>query len=328
MIAIFMILMLTLRHDYVGTDTQNYRWTYKTLTGMSLENALEYNSDKGFVLFFQLMANLGFDFQVVLFIQAILYIGSVTILIKKYSQIPAMSFYLFMTFGYFIFATTMRQSIAMSFTLLAFDQIKKKKMILFISYVLIASTFHMSGLIFLPAYWVNKFKLNKKSISIIILMVLATLIFKDEIGSFILAYNKNDYSTTETGGYLLTVFFGVLLIGGIVYKKRFINNNGDNKMLFFMIAATLVVIPISKLNPALFRLVNYYQIFMILYIPNLIASIKDKGLRLLLIYVIFILGLFYFYYKLGSYGIRMHPYVFYWDQYPENLIPIGLMPIV
>ena len=320
-VSLYMILLLGLRHDYVGTDTQNYRWTYDIFRSLTFETALKYNSDFGFTFVFQKLASFGFDFRIVLFLQSILYISSVTILIKNYSKNPVMSYFLFMTLGYFIFATTMRQAIALSFTLLAYNSVKKKRLLIYLLYVSIAATFHLSALIFLPAYWLDKFKFNKFTISIMSAIMVVTICFNEQIGAFILTYSKNDYSKTNTGGYFFILFIALMLILGIIYRKNFIIKDTNNKMIFFMIAATIILLPISKLNPALFRITKYYDIFLILYVPNLISSINDKGMKLTLTYGIIMIGLFYFYYSLGSYGIRMHPYVFFWNEYPLRLIP-------
>ena len=86
-----------------------------------------------------------------------------------------------------------------------------------------------------------------------------------------------------------------------------------------MLAVTLVLTTIAKLNPVMFRIAQYYWIFMIIYIPNLIDCIYDKGLKSLFIYIFIALGIFFFYYKLQMYGIRMHPYVFYWNEYPVQI---------
>jgi hypothetical protein len=324
-ISLFLILLLTLRHDYVGADTQNYRWIYDYLGGTNIQTALSY-IDPSFVMVNKLLAYFHCDFRVLLFVQSLLYICTITHLIKNNSEIPALSYFLFMTFGYYIFATTMRQAIALSLTIIAFEQIKKKKMMLFIMFVILASTFHYSALIFLPAYWFDKFKFNKKTIFLIIALTVFIFALRKHIGLFILGLNKNEYLITETGGYFLLLFYVAFLILGILYKKNFIIHSHNNKMLFYFIAATVALIPLAKINPAFFRITNYYAIFIILYIPNLIASIRDKGTKSIIFICMIALGLFYFYYKIPSYGIRMHPYIFYWDEYPRELIPPGLLP--
>jgi hypothetical protein len=320
-VASLLIAILTLRHDYVGTDTQNYRILFNLLGTLPFETALAHISDVGFILLVKVLTILGLDFRFLLFLQALLYIVAITFIIKKYSKIPVMSYWLFMTFGFFIFATTMRQAIAISFTLLAYHLIREKRMVLFILCVLLASSFHLTALIFLPAYWIDKFKYNKFTILLILSIIASTAIFNNKIGAFILAYSKNQYATTSTGGYFQILLIVALLAVGIIYRKSYIYKNIDNKMLFFMMAATLALIPVSKLNPALFRIINYYFIFMTLYIPNLISTIRDKGMKFMLTYGFIILGLFNFYYKIGTYGIRMHPFIFFWSEYPTNLIP-------
>lgn len=315
-ISMLMILLLTLRHDYVGTDTQNYRWTYEIFKNIDFYNALKLNPDIGFTFIFYKLANLNVSFRIILLTQAILYIGAVTLIIKKFSNIPALSYWIFITFGFFIFATTFRQAVALSFVILAFDQIYKGKMIKFMVLVFIASTFHLSALIFLPMYWINKFDINKFTLIIIVIIAITIILCRDVIGLYLLKFSVNEYLQTDTSGYFQILLVGLLLMLAIIYNVNFFKNNTYNKILFFMLVVKLVLTPISKINPALFRLTSYFWLFVIIYIPNLIVCINEKYVRFLLIYGSIALGILIFYFKLESYGIRMHPYVFFWDLYP------------
>lgn len=317
-ISSFMIFLLTFRHDFVGTDTQNYRWLYEAFGNMSFEMAFQHIKDVGFIFFFQSASKLGFSFRSVLFLQSLFYISAITYIIKKYSKIPALSYWFFITMGYFIFSTTMRQAIAMSITLLSYDLIKRKKMWSFILCIIIASLFHLTAIVFLPAYWIDKFKYNRKTLLLIISIIAIVFIFREKISIFMLSYANSAYTSTNTGGYFLILFLVGLLALGIIYKMRFLID-GNNKLLFFMIAGALALLPIAKVNPAVFRIANYYQVFIILYIPNLIACIEDKMMKFILTYFFLILGAYYFYFKLASYGIRMHPYVFWCQDYPIKI---------
>lgn len=318
-VALFMILLLGLRHDYYGTDTQNYRMTFEMFKNISFDLALKYNNDIGFAFVFHQLSNMGVGFRIVLLLHSFIYITSITILIKNNSKISTMSYWLFITFGFFVFATTLRQSVALSLTILAFEQMKKKKLLKYLVLMIIASTFHFSALIFLPVYWINKFKFNKYTLGLITLTTLGIFIFREKIGQYILQYNPNQYLFTETGGYFQLFLVAALLLMGLFYHKNFIKINEENKILFYFIAITLALTPISKLNPALFRITQYYWIFMIVYIPNLIASINDKLARFIITYGFICIGVYNFYYKISSYGIRMHPYVFFWSDYPINI---------
>lgn len=317
-VSFLMILLLTLRHDFVGTDTHNYRWLYNAFENMSFQNALIHIKDPGFVWFFQFVSGLGLSFRFILFIQAFFYISSLTYIIKRYSKIPTLSYWIFVTMGYFIFATTMRQAIAISFTLISYDFIKRKKMWPFLICVGLASTFHLTALVFLPAYWIDKFKYNRKTLILILSIITSIIFLRGRISTLVLSYANTNYVASSTGGYFLILFFVALLILGIFYKKRFLIDD-NNKMLFFMLAASLALIPIASVNPAFFRIANYYQVFVILYIPNLIISLKDKLMKFILTYGFIVLSLYYFYFKLTSYGIRIHPYIFWWQEYPIKI---------
>lgn len=319
LISLYMIVLLSFRNDCVGTDTGVYRWFYELFGKIPFEKIIRLHiNDYGFVILVRGLIKLGFDFRVLLIIQAIIYVFSIKLLIEKYSKIPALSFYLFMTFGFFIFATAMRQAFAIAFTLFAFIQIKERKMWIFLCYMFIASTFHLSALIFLPSYWIYNLEYNKKIMTTVTILSILGIFSKNELGTLILYFNRTKYRTMETGGYGLLLLILTILILGIIYKEEFIEGKSDNKMLFFMMAVCIVIFPIAKLNPAMFRILNYHYILMIIYVPNLIYAIGEKKIKNVLAFMFIVIGLYNFYYKLNHVeGLNMHPYVFFWENAPK-----------
>ena len=316
-----------MRHDYVGTDTQNYRWAYQFAIWQGIPDEIDLNTEIGFVLLQICIDKIGLTFRFLLLAAAILYIAVISKSIYQYSSLPWMSYFLFLTFGFFIFNTTMRQSIALSFTVLAYMCIQKKKLAGFLLFCAIAVSFHVSACIFIPVYWIDKLKWNKITVAICLLLFLISVVFSAQIASFMLNFNSSaEYSESATGGYFTLVLYTVLVLLGLIYKDKLLKLQSNNKLLFFMMAAVVLLIPIAKFNPALSRIYIYYSVYMILYIPNILTCLKGERACTLMLCFFIILGCFNFFYKLNSYGIRQIPYVFFWQEYPDELVFDTILP--
>lgn len=154
--------------------------------------------------------------------------------------------------------STTRQTIAIALAMIAFKYIKEKKIFRFLFWVLLASSFHITALIFLPCYWLNKFKFNRKTIFLFIVIGLAAIEFKSQIQLLLRTYARIDYGSAETGGYKLYLVMLASVLLGIIYRKPFVSKNDNNKYLFYMMVVSAVIMPVIKLHPVMMRLYYYF----------------------------------------------------------------------
>lgn len=107
--------------------------------------------------------------------------------IKRYSVSPIQSFVYYWGLLHFIFMfSALKQSIAMSFALLAFDAIVDRKPAKFVLLVFAGSLFHFPVLVFLPAYWIAKMGANKKFIVLLVILLVVTYVFRAQFLSFMM----------------------------------------------------------------------------------------------------------------------------------------------
>jgi len=77
----------------------------------------------------------------------------ITIIIKRYSKNPALSFIIFASFVVYIFSfSALRQTIAIGFTTLSYIFVEKKKILPFLGLVILATLFHTTAIIFIIVY--------------------------------------------------------------------------------------------------------------------------------------------------------------------------------
>ena len=313
-IGTVLILISGLRKYTIGIDTYAYKVRFEQIKSLDFRNFLNnIELEYGYNFLEFLLSRITDNFQLLLIIIAIIYVTSVSRIIKKYSANPPISFILFLTLGFYTFGmSSIRQTIAISITLLSFDYIVEKKLFKFISFVLIASFFHTSALIFLPSYWFSKFRVNKKSVATFVVVALVTFLLKDNLRELMMVLFPRNYEVVETGGELFYIFMLLSLMVGFLFKKSLVNSSYFNKYFYFMIVAAIIIFPIAKFNPAILRLYYYYSIYLILYIPNILFAIKDKVIRLIGIYSYIGVSVFIFFSSIIP-SSQLGKYLFFWQ---------------
>jgi hypothetical protein len=312
----FIAILLALRHDLVGTDTQIYHDFFDRIDDV-VENSnddITISSEIGF-RYFVLFFNKYLNFRVMIAFISVLYMSVISYYIYKYSKIPIVSYFLFMFFGYFIFTCTMRQDIALSIAMIAFQFALRKKLIPFLILMGLATSFHVTALLFIPIYWLMSVKFSIKNSIIFALSFLLILLCSDRIFNVLISFSEKKYETMETGGYFIFVMYLLILIIALHNYKSYINSNGFNKVWLVMMLMVILLFPISKMNPAWSRIYMYFGIFFIIALPNIVHSYKNKVNSFLILLFFLLVGVYNFYIKTNEYGIRQIPYVFYWEDY-------------
>lgn len=309
------LLLLTLRNDYVGTDTQNYHMIFENffsfVTDFSFKNA-GLSSDIGFYSLVYWLQYYGCPFRFLLFISAFVYIAAIVMLIYKYSKKSWLSYFIFLTFGFFIFNTTMRQCFAVSFCIFAFEFAVCRKFVPYLILVLLAISFHSTAVVFLPVYWITRFDYKKRYYIIIAIVALFLASYASAIFSYALLLTEKKYEVMETGGY------GQLFITIAISVVGFLNRNNlpySSRYWLLFSLITIALFPLGNINPAFFRIDMYYEIFIIIYLANICCLKRDIAILALIGTILF--GTYSFTIGTKNAGIRTIPYVFYWENYFE-----------
>ncbi len=145
----------------------------------------------------------------------------ISIIFKRYSKIPALSYIIFASFVIYIFSfSALRQTIAIGLTTLSYIFVEKKKLLPFLGMVLLATLFHATAIIFVIVYpvcnWVNM-TLNKYILSCCIggvllfslksvLNYIIPLIFADNQGRY-MGYYADDAGAAYNLAILIFLFF-------------------------------------------------------------------------------------------------------------------------
>ena len=302
-----LFILMGFKDSSVGNDTPNYIELFYRLKRMSSVIDPKSRFEKGYQVYNKLIGHFFDDYQVLFIITAAICIGCILYGVNKNSRNWMYSLFLFIGFRfYYFFLSGLRQSIAVSIIFVAYTFLKKKKMIPYIALIILATTFHFSAFIFILAWPLSKMKVNQKSITkllggIGIIYVFFTPLFNWAL-SKLPAYYSGYLLTDATSTNNLTDFIGAIIpcvflmfSYSINYVKRtnymnaelikeygieecsLCNSNPDMQIFFMLVAGGLSLV--ATRASILDRFVQYYWIFSICTIPNMLFSIKDDRKR-------------------------------------------------
>lgn len=312
------ILFQSLRKWTVGTDVVAYLHFFERLSsGESISDfASEFSSlEIGFLYYNQVIAFFTSNPQYFLAIVSASIFIPIGYVINKNSKNFYLSIIALLTLVIFNFTFSgLRQSIAIAIVFLSFECIKKKKWLWFLALVLLASSFHLSALVFLPAYPLYFLKIKKKHFLLVIGFIALVFVFKSFLLKFFItaAFEKYDNSALlgSTGAY--TMFFIMLSIYSLaifVQRKREFSIT-LNAYSNYILMAVLIQIAASESQVAM-RAGYYYFIFITLLLPEIMATFKNKKGSDGLVFITVVLCILFYY--LTTSTSALNPYLFYWE---------------
>lgn len=312
--------------SYIGNDTRNYIYFFERL-GTYTE---WYNSLLRFEIGFQIYNRFIYlyfqKYQYLFIFTALVCMFCISKVIRKNSVNVGYSFFLFVGLRfYYFFLSGLRQAIAISIVFLSFNSLKDKKYIKFLFLIFLASTFHITAIISLLALPLTKYKFTKRKLILIFLFIIIMYLFFNNIIFIILKILPTYYSHYVTtiafksgnlGNYINFIIKLIFII--IIYIFNYYKNNEKkikNLYIYFMIIATGISLFATKAS-ILDRLEQYFWIFSILVIPDIINSCKVKRNRIILGVSITIFVLIY---NLSLLYLRPEwnliiPYYFFWEE--------------
>jgi len=323
LIILFTLVFFGGFRDSVGIDTLQYIALYKLIMpfGQNFHNSvLSIDTELGFLYLIGLLKTIGLFrvqslFSLVIIFNYTLYFFSLKRLTPKFE----IALILLIVFYYFTRDMgIIRQAISTSITVFSIITIYERKFLKFSSLILIASLFHISSLVFLPAYFIGQIKISKSG--------LFFLLFVGFLSSFIPTNIKNSFFSFLTFTDLPFLndpvfgtpisFFSLTFIRRLIpailififYDKITANIKNSLKIINLYIFGLFFSIVFIDLAIYITRLFIFYLILDVLIYSYIFVIIKFKtikfiyGLFLLLVCIIFILN------YMGSPPWLMTPY--------------------
>lgn len=315
----FLFLLLALRHPSMGMDLgygkpYGYISSFETIASMSWKSVLSLDSflnyEIGFVLFNKIISVPFSNPQWLLVFCALLSLLFVFFLFYKKSANIYLSTIIYLglpTFG--ILYSGLRQGIAIGIISIALYFGMNNKNLAFISFVVIASLFHSSALVFLVAFPLLHITITKRTRWISVFLVGLVFLLRYPLFELLSKVFKENATSDSNGSYsLLFVFLLLYIICCFIYKENDANNGMIN-----MLWLTCICLCFTGVYSSAIRIAYYFMLAFPLLVPHMLLAIKDVFTRTIAYSVIVI--------AFSAYGLKIlengswmmsNPYHFFW----------------
>ena len=297
-------VLAAFRSPIVGNDTLEYIRIFESCDEMLSSGS---RFEIGYLMYNSLIRQISNNVQVFFIITSIIIFTTYGIYIWKYSSRPKLAFLLFFILSFPGTVNTMRQCIAICFLLFSLESVVNRKLFVFIFYVLLASFFHATAILFIFVYPLSYLKINRMTLSLFAICALSGyLLFADllNIGfsyfSMYEYYSQGKYFEGETRVASVVKFIFSIIIFSLGYyayclKSEDWKNTKEGKRyaLFLLMAVIAVCIDFVSLRVNLIdRLDLYFTCVSFVLISNSICILPPHSRRIIAISILF---LFVFY---------------------------------
>lgn len=306
------------RSSTIGFDTGIYVNAFNRLSEMPLNAAMLYsNKDAVFWAMLCLLGKITSNYTVLFSVVAGLFTVSAWHLIYKYSKDPRLSIILLLAFNLYQFTFTgMRQTIAISFILWAIDFCYQEQTLKSIIFILIGALFHSSALVFIIVILLMEYRKELEHIHTfsVALVLGVVFLFRERIAQKLIVFIQDrGYEVTMTNGGLTMTFviFSLFLLGCLFIREYSFSD--ENATLSYLIAAIACFFEMLVSTQSIFfRVAFYFLIVYIIFVPNVIQTIKhDSSRRFIKASVYILLSIQYLVFTINSCGII--PYQTFWQ---------------
>lgn len=328
--ALGFVMVLALRSPYCGLDVtgttsvilpNSYGGRFLNMPNYSFwdifhdPSSIGGHMEIGWLVLNKVISLFTNDLQVFLVIIAILQFIPIAYVLGKYSCNVTLSFFVFACLGFYIhYFSGIRQMLAVSIIVLAFDQLYQKRYIWFVVIVLIASTIHSSSVLFLLVWPLSLIRLSF-ILSIIcvagmlVLMPLYRTIVSDVLAIF---FNSRYEGYLNSEGVATTMF----VVYTLFFLSSFLINDKSAKINLIRIIL-LVGVFCQSLgilgNSAITRVGFSFNVFLSLLLPEIASSFNKKTRGLITALAVVLLCIFFALTTSSVNSSGAIPYKFFWE---------------
>lgn len=294
---IVLFLFQALRDESVGIDLINYQKFYKVFYHQSyleiISKGEQFSLEPVFIIFCKIIADItNGNWQI--FIAIIAFFNNYVLckMIYKYGRNTLYAFSIYIAIGLFVFSFSgIRQMIAISLCMLAFDKLNSGKKIMACIYIIFAFLFHNSAIIFIAAMFMNKIRIKPISLLWITAVFLVFTFWGRSVFRIaveVVLPSFKGYLNEENGKIGLFGFFLLLslyLLCYLNYDKK--NKAFHNSNLIYLTTLAVICQSFGNLSTLTMRITLYFLPYLALGIANsdkltksYSQNVNEKGLML------------------------------------------------
>ncbi len=312
--GLVVVLFLGLRSKYLGSsDSFNYYWVQ--------EKAFMFNSwqsyfrpdyvESGFQFLVYLISRVFGSAQWLFIITATIYVVSICYFIYHNSDDLPLSMVMYITLGLLQFHMQgMRQAIAMSICLLAYEQAKRQHLVKFVLLCFFATLFHQTAIVFFVVYIVSKLEFNRRNLILVLVICCIILLISPQLTNLANDIFERDYTNIAHGGGYVKLAIYLLTIGLTLILEKHLNEKKEITTLLYLSMLGFVFYLFRYFAANMGERISFYFVFpQIALLPRVLyrfTASEKIYLRLLVIILCSVL----FLYNLS--GNNFFPYKFFW----------------
>lgn len=303
------VLIGSLRYG-VGTDYGNYVSIYNNLSNLSFSNyfiGIASNLEFGFFTLVKISKLITGDYTFLFASSCFLTVLFFYKALKRYDiKHSALVYFLFLTTIFPTSFNTVRQSIAISICFFAFSYIIERKPKKYLLWIFIASLFHVSAIILLPFYFINRLVKNKKGhnkkfiiiksllLASIILLLLPYVYEFIQMIPFLNKYTIYQSISADGNNYIIYLNIVILAVILLFYKKLVLISN-TNIYLYVFTIMNIVLLTLGFASPFVKRIALYFSLFSPILMTYLCDIFSDRLGRFISYSLLILYGLLFFY---------------------------------
>jgi hypothetical protein len=283
-----LFLVMALRKYTIGTDTIQYKILFEQIAQAG-GNINGFGMEIGFLYYNVLVLKLfGNNFQWLLASSSLIICGSLAYFICKNSENILESFVLIVLSNLLLgYQSMMRAALAFSIVLLGYGFLRKKKYIIFLIFVLFASTFHISALFSIVLIFIKKIDWKNESAFFMLLFLTICAIASPVLFSLLLkvfpqysVYSTAVLGTSNFGGALFQFGFLALILILSQYlistaQKRNVDIGFDTNLLLGIFYLFTVINGMAMGVKIFSRVASVIAPYELLFVPA-VLSISER----------------------------------------------------
>lgn len=321
------LLILVLRHESIGRDLDAYKYYFKIFSRQSYSQYPIFSEEWLFYWLNIFIGRITQEYQIFLVVMAAITVLPIAYTYCQQKNHGYVQMIIFVNMSTFIMIFSgIRQSLAIALGMIAYQFVKKKKLIWFLLFAYLALAMHHSGFMVFLMYPMYHAKLKKQHLMFVVPAIVLIFLFKNQIFVFLTKFfsettDKYGSEITNTGAYMSLLLFAIITI--FIYVV-----SSDEKMdeeafgLRNFLVLTVALQCFASLHPLSMRLNYYYIIFIPMAVGRCLNFKKEKykeiadlgEIVLCVFFTIYFIWNTYNSFKTGISALDTIPYRFFWER--------------
>lgn len=301
--SLFVIYMIAcLRNLAIGADLYRYSEDFnecqKEPLSLYIERFIDYYTGRGgkdelFHLFKKLFSMILPSFRCFLFVTTLMYFGPFYYFLRRYTDNIFQCYIAILLFlGLFldVIYVFIRPVIAYGILIYAIKFVEERKLRPFLLLVFLATSFHISGIIFLPFYFIAHIK-KLRFWFIAIAIIIPTLLVNIKLFMLVIVASSESERLSYyveggdgAGTPTFTLLIVLLTLFYLIRRKDLLKVDSTNLIWGNALLMSVAMVPITWFDQNFMRFLIYYTIMLTVLLGKMIYSVPNTSNRRLLKY--------------------------------------------